>query len=121
MFKREIIDIFSMVFGALVLLLVLSYTTSDLFVNGVFKVSTIMIVLIGLFHLIVMQLNRNDPRAERYLYLVSTLFLIISFILFITFDFEGETISSVLIYINYLILFSNNAYLLKLNRDTPST
>ncbi len=120
MFKREIIDILSMVFGALALLLVLSYTSSDLFVNWVFEVSTLMIVLIGLFHLILTQLNRATIRSERYLYLLSTLFLIISFISFLTFEFNGDTIWLLLIYLNYIILVGNNAYLLKLNRDTPS-
>ena len=115
MFKREIIDIFSMVFGALALLLVLTYTTSELFVNWVFKITTMMIVLIGLFHLILIQLNRGETRSERYLYLTSTLFLIISFILFLTFEFDAETIWLVLIYIIYLILLINNAYLLKIN------
>jgi hypothetical protein len=121
MFKREIIDMLSMVFGALALLLVLTHTSSELFVSWVFKISTIMIVLIGLFHLILIQLNRGETRPEKYLYLTSFLFICISFILFLTFEFNADTIWLVLIYINYIILLGNNAYILKLNRNTPST
>ena len=116
MFKREIIDILSMVFGSLALLLVLSYTTSELVVNWVFKVSTIMIVLIGLIHLMLMQLNRDQIKTERFLYFLSTLFLVTSFILFLTFDFNAVTIWQLLIYLTYLILLGNNVYLLILNK-----